>query len=182
MIGKLLETKKGLLIVMSIILILLLSGLSLAYFLANVAGNDKNISGSTGQAEITYNDGKEITENNLIPGWSDEKTVTVTNTGDGVVTYGLYWSCIENALSRTSDLTYSLSNDTNTVLKSDVFPTTAGGSLIENQTLNEGESKTYKIVVSYARSSEDQSIDMGKNFKGIVDVSTPGKTLNTTCP
>ncbi len=81
--------KKKYIIMLSIILFLLIAsistGVSFAFFSASVIGNDavSNNVITTGNMEITYNDGNTIgSNNNLIPGNSIEKSFSIKNTGD----------------------------------------------------------------------------------------------------
>ncbi len=173
--------KKILSITLTILIVLSISGLSLAYYLARVQGSGKELTSTSGSLSVNYNDEKEIQADNLLPGWTTEKTLTVTNNGDAEVKYNLYWSCIENELERTQDLTYTITENNNEI-KTGTFPTEAEEKTIIEQTINKGETKTYTVKIEYARSNEDQSIDMGKIFKGIIDVQAEGTEQKNSCP
>ena len=73
------------------IVLLLLVGLTYAYFLTQVTGNknDKSISVSTANLALVYGDGNNaITANNIVPGTTlDAKTFTVTNQGNATTDY-----------------------------------------------------------------------------------------------
>ena len=173
--------KKILSITLTILIVLSISGLSLAYYLARIQGSGKELTSTSGSLSVNYNDEKEIQADNLLPGWTTEKTLTVTNNGEGEVKYNLYWSCIENELERTQDLTYTITENNNEI-KTGTFPTEAEEKTIIEQTINKGETKTYTVKIEYARSNEDQSIDMGKIFKGIIDVQAEGTEQKNSCP
>ena len=157
--------KKILSITLTILIVLSISGLSLAYYLARIQGSGKELTSTSGSLSVNYNDEKEIQADNLLPGWTTEKTLTVTNNGEGEVKYNLYWSCIENELERTQDLTYTITENNNEI-KTGTFPTEAEEKTIIEQTIGVGEEKTYTVKIEYIRSNEDQSIDMGKYLKG----------------
>ncbi len=176
------KIKKMLSIVLTIIIILTIAGISLAYFLANVEGNGKSLTSTSGELSINYLDEREIQADNLAPRWSEEKTITVTNTGDDEVNYNLYWSCVENELTRTQDLTYTITEEEGNELKNTTFPTETEEKTIIPQTINKGETKTYTVKIEYARSNEDQSIDMGKIFRGIINVQPEGAGQKNECP
>ena len=176
------KIKKMLSIILTIIIILTIAGLSLAYYLARVQGSGKELTSTSGELSINYLDEKEIQADNLAPGWSEEKTITVTNTGDDEVNYNLYWSCVENELTRTQDLTYTITDEEGSEIKTGTFPTENEDKTIASQTLGIGETKTYTIKIEYARTSEDQSVDMGKIFKGIINVQPEGAEQINECP
>ena len=173
--------KKILSITLTILIVLSISGLSLAYYLARIQGSGKELTSTSGSLSVNYNDEKEIQADNLLPGWTTEKTLTVTNNGEGEVKYNLYWSCIENELERTQDLTYTITENNNEI-KTSTFPTEAEEKTIIEQTIGVGEEKTYTVKIEYIRSNEDQSIDMGKIFKGIIDVQAEGTEQKNSCP
>ena len=173
--------KKILSITLTILIVLSISGLSLAYYLARVQGSGKELTSTSGSLSVNYNDEKEIQADNLLPGWTTEKTLTVTNNGDAEVKYNLYWSCIENELERTQDLTYTITEN-NKEIKTGTFPTEEEEKTIIEQTIGVGEEKTYTVKIEYIRSNEDQSIDMGKIFKGIIDVQAEGTEQKNSCP
>ena len=145
------KIKKIISIILTIIIILTIAGISLAYFLANVEGNGKSLTSTSGELSINYLDEKEIQADNLAPGWSEEKTITVTNTGDDEVNYNLYWSCVENELTRTQDLTYTITDEAGSEIKAGTFPTESEEKTIASQTIGVGETKTYKVRIEYAR-------------------------------
>lgn len=173
--------KKTVVVVIAVLVIVLVIGVSFAYFLANVKGEEKKVTASTGTVSLTFNDNNEIIGNNIVSGWIDEKDVTITNTGTADTKYSLYWSCIENELTRTNDLTYEVLDNNYNLIKSGEFPKTAGSSLIDDVKLAKNDIVSYKIRIIYAKTNEDQSVDMGKSFKGVIDVNTPGNPIKTEC-
>ena len=176
------KLKKVISIGLLVALILVIAGVSLAYFLARINGNGRSLTSASGELSINYLDEKEIQADKLAPGWGEEKTITVTNTGDGEVNYNLYWSCVENELTRTQDLTYTITDEEGSEIKTGTFPTESEEKTIASQTIGVGETKTYKVRIEYARTMEDQSVDMGKIFKGIINVQPEGEEQINECP
>ena len=98
------------------LVLLILVGLTYAYFLTRINGNnnDRSISVTTANLELTYGDGTNTvltTSDPIIPS-NDPigvKDFTVTNNGNATVNnYAVYLEDIENKLTRTSDLVYTL--------------------------------------------------------------------------
>ena len=86
------------------IVLLILVGLTYAYFLTKIKGNDneKSISVTTADLKLEYSDINDIlvSEENVEPGNSWTKTFAVTNNGNKTVTnYGVSLENIENELA-----------------------------------------------------------------------------------
>ena len=178
------------------IVLLTLLGLTYAYFLTRIQGNtnDKSISVTTANLELTYGDnsaeilGKDLT---LIPSDNEigTKTFTVTNNGNDTS----YVVVIENvSVTKASDgsTTTFESNDfryTLTCTKSDgsscdgvstqsVFPIN-GGILVGNS-IKEGDVHTYTFKMWYIDTGIDQSNDMGKHLQARINITNIERMTN----
>ena len=178
------------------IVLLTLLGLTYAYFLTRIQGNtnDKSISVTTANLELTYGDnsaeilGKDLT---LIPSDTEigTKTFTVTNNGNDTS----YVVVIENvSVTKASDgsnTTFN-SNDfryTLTCTKKDgtscdgvstqsVFPIN-GGVLVGNS-IKEGDVHTYTFKMWYIDTGIDQSNDMGKTIQARLNITDIASMTN----
>ena len=178
------------------IVLLTLLGLTYAYFLTRIQGNtnDKSISVTTANLELTYGDnsaeilGKDLT---LIPSDTEigTKTFTVTNNGNDTS----YVVVIENvSVTKASDgsTTTFESNDfryTLTCTKKDgtscdgvstqsVFPIN-GGVLVGNS-IKEGDVHTYTFKMWYIDTGIDQSNDMGKTIQARLNITDIASMTN----
>ena len=90
-----------------IAIMLIISGVSYAYFavVTNGASNPNIV--TSGTMKITYTDGPQITLDNAIPGDSLTKTFTVKNTGTVDTQYDIYFSDLINTFADQSDLAYT---------------------------------------------------------------------------
>ena len=178
------------------LVLLILVGLTYAYFLTRINGNtnDKSISVSTAKLELTYGDNSaEILGKDLVLEPSDTeigtKTFTVTNNGNDTS----YVVVIENvSITKTSDgsTTTFESNDfryTLTCTKSDgtncdgvntqsVFPIN-GGVLVGNS-IKEGDIHTYTFKMWYIDTGIDQSNDMGKTIQAKLNIANLSSMVN----
>ena len=172
-----------------VLVMLILLGLTYAYFLTRIHGNtnNKSISVTTANLELTYGDnsaeilGKDLT---LIPSDTEigTKTFTVTNNGNDTN----YVVVIENvSVTKASDgsTTTFESNDfryTLTCTKSDgsncdgvgtqsIFPIN-GGVLVGNS-IKEGDVHTYTFKMWYIDTGIDQSNDMGKHLQARINIT-----------
>ena len=178
------------------LVLLILVGLTYAYFLTRINGNtnDKSISVSTAKLELTYGDNSaEILGKDLVLEPSDTeigtKTFTVTNNGNDTS----YVVIIENvSITKTSDgsTTTFESNDfryTLTCTKNDgtscdgvstqsIFPIN-GGVLVGNS-IKEGDVHTYTFKMWYIDTGIDQSNDMGKTIQARLNITNLSSMTN----
>ena len=84
-----------------VVALLLVIGVSLAYFGITIIGNDtaKNNKVVTGNLELTYTDTTEISLENAFPGDSFTKTISVKNTGTKEASYNLIWQELNNEIT-----------------------------------------------------------------------------------
>ncbi len=176
------------------LVLLLLVGLTYAYFLTRITvnTNDKSISVSTANLAIVYgnDDGSVIGSGEKItPGTTFEpKTFTVTNNGnantdyvvvieDANVTYaetievdGVTQTAGTETIFESNDFTYTLTCESgcNSVQESTTFPI-EGGILVGNR-LDVGETQTYTLTLTYNETGENQSNDMNKKLEAKINI------------
>ena len=84
-----------------VLLLLLTTGLSYAYFSISVKGNDnaKNVIVEAGTLKLTYTDGPAINAQYIKPGWSTTKEVSVKNNGTLGAYYNVIWQSLTNTIT-----------------------------------------------------------------------------------
>ena len=178
------------------LVLMILVGLTYAYFLTKITGNtnSKSISVSTANLVLEYGENTNVVQgiNNAEPGYSVEKIFTATNKGNSTVTYGAALESIVNGLTRQEDLVYTLtctsylkegfslaSNGTITgtvdgtcsgVTTEKQFPSTSTMSVMTTNTIDTTHTHAYKLTITYKEMGEDQSEDMGKTFSAKVNI------------
>ena len=178
------------------LVLMILVGLTYAYFLTKITGNtnSKSISVTTANLVLEYGENTNVVQgiNNAEPGYSVEKIFTATNKGNITVTYGASLENIVNELSRKEDLVYTLtctsylkegfslaSNGTITgtvdgtcsgVTTEKQFPSTSTMSVMTTNTIDTTHTHAYKLTITYKEMGEDQSEDMGKTFSAKVNI------------
>ncbi len=165
-----------------VLVMLILVGLTYAYFLTRINGNtnDKSISVSTANLELKYDDIEQvlISEENVEPGKTWTKKFSATNTGSKKVeSYGVALENVINTLERTEDLVYtlnctsSLGTTCNKVEDEQEFPTI--GKILITNSIESKEVQNYELTITYKEQNIDQSIDMNKQFSGKVNIVNP---------
>ena len=87
--------KIKLVVLFVLMFIILFGGISYAYFGINIIGNDEASSNnittlSTAPGHLMYTDAEVVTDDLILPGWSETKTVTVENIGSTLYIIRLY--------------------------------------------------------------------------------------------
>ena len=177
------------------IVLLILVGLTYAYFLTRIQGNTntKSISVTTADLKLTYGDGTNqvlALDTKLLPS-SDAigtKDFTVTNEGNSKTSYVVVIedvSITKNGSTTTfesNDFRYTLTctkkDGTNCdgVSSQSVFPIN-GGVLVTNN-IDVSDTQTYTLTLWYIDTGIDQSNDMGKTYNAKVNI-TNIESLNT---
>ncbi len=176
------------------LVLLLLVGLTYAYFLTQITGNqnNKSILVSTANLAIVYggDDGSVIGDGEtIVPGTTFEpKTFTVTNNGntttdyvvvieDASVTYaetievdGVTQTKDASTTFESNDFTYTLTCESgcNSVQEPTTFPV-EGGILVGNR-LDVGETQTYSLTLTYKETGENQTNDMNKKLEAKINI------------
>ncbi len=178
--------KRNLIKIMILIVSLLLItvGVSYAYFTANITGGESTttITVGAGTLSITYSGGSAITASNVVPGWSDTKTFTVTGNTAATATMGYTCTLVvqtntfsAGALKYTMTSTNTGSNGT--IMTAVSTPTSIGTS---NISLGSGSfagpasSKvhTYGLTISFPDTGSVQNTDQNKSFTAYVTTAS----------
>ena len=163
------------------IVMLALVGLTYAYYLTRITGNEaeKSISVTTANLELRYDDASEdIILDGAMPNTTRTKTFTVTNNGNAKVTdYQVYLENVVNELERKDDLVYTLTcetNDetnspcTNEIEEETTFPS-INGTVLTNS-LDTDDVHTYTLTLTYKEMNVDQSVDMNKKISAKINI------------
>ena len=162
-----------------VLVMLILVGLTYAYFLTRIQGNtnEKSLSVTTADLKLVYDDGSDgvIGGENLIPSETEyTKTFTVKNDGNANVEYGVYLIDVINTLVRKDDVKYTLNCTTDgTITCNKVTTETPFPSGIKQLITNEiepGKTHTYTFTFTYKDTGTDQSIDMGKELSAKLQI------------
>ena len=165
--------KKKLLIpvVASLVTVLVLSGVSYAYYSAKIKENNKTETVlKSNELNLIFNGVKEINVPSMIPGDSFTKTFTVENTSNRAVDYNIYMENITNEFNK--DLVYTLTDgDTTLVYERRLPATNANKSYLKaGISIDAKATKTYTLKIEYKYSNEDQSAYQGATFKATLGI------------
>ena len=160
-------------VIASLVTVLVLSGVSYAYYSAKIKENNKTETViKSNELNLIFTGTNEITANNMIPGDSFTKTFTVENTSNRAVDYNIYMENITNEFNE--DLVYTLEDETGSVIGETPLPVTNKDKtyLKTGISIDAKTTKTYKLKIIFKNTDEPQNDYQGKTFKGTLGVDT----------
>ena len=179
------DDKKYIYVVAVLLLVVVALGISYAWFSAIITGNDtaKNNRVVTGDLELTYTDTNEISLDNVIPGDSFTKEISVKNTGTLDVKYNLVWQSLTNAITNNElviEATCKRLNSSGTVdgtCESISRKAVSSNKIKLNIAIEPGITHVYTIKVTFIDTGAPQNYNKNKSFNGklgIEEFELPG--------
>ena len=168
------DDKKYIYVVAVLLLVVVALGISYAWFSAIIIGNDtaKNNKVVTGNLELTYTDTNEISLDNVIPGDSFTKEVSVKNTGTLDVKYNLVWQSLTNTITNNElviEATCKRLNSSGTedgTCESISQKAVSSNKIKSNISIEPGITHVYTIKVTFIDTGEPQNYNKNKSFNG----------------
>ena len=142
-------------ILAGLITLLILVGVSYAYFSATITENNKTETViKSGELNLIFTGTSEITAGDMIPGDSFTKTFTVENTSSVKTSYNIYMEGITNEFNK--DLVYTLSDEDGVVVSEKSLPTTNADKsyILTNIEIETGVTKTYTLKITRNKEAE----------------------------
>lgn len=169
------EKKKAMLSTGVALLLLVGIGLTYAWFSLriNIKSNE-DISIKIGTLKLKYTDGSSISAENMEPGWTESKVVTIENTGTKDVNYKLTWKKLINEIIN-DELLLSIncesSNGSCTDMNFTGLPVvTSPDDITDAISIKSGEIHTINLTFEFKETGVSQNYNKRKNFLGIIDV------------
>ncbi|MBE6158314.1 MAG: hypothetical protein E7159_00595 [Firmicutes bacterium] len=161
---------KPLVIIIALIIVCITTIASYAYFVASVSSNTSANVITTGNMEVTYENGQEIeTTENMIPGDYVTKTFSVTNTGDVYALYDIYLNEVINDFVNTDELVYELISEDGTNLSQRECPTTSG-VIASGIGIDVGQTHHYTLKLIFLNKDYSQDANQGKIFSAKIEL------------
>ena len=165
------KEKKGEILVVLGCLLLITLTISVAYFMARIEGEGKNIVLKSKDLKITFTESNLLSGTNIEPGWSKTSTFTVKNESKDTYKYNIGIKDLVNTFVTTGYLQYKITsadggynmNDFADVPKSSQAKDKILAYSVE---IAMGATQTYTVEFRYQNTTEDQSEDMGKTLSG----------------
>ena len=160
------------------LLLLLTTGLSYAYFSASISGNEnaKNVVVEAGTLSLVYTDGPEIKAQNIKPGWSTTKEVSVKNTGTLDTNYNVIWQSLTNTITNNElvlSATCQRLNASGTVegtCESISQAPISDMTIAKKISIESGITHKYTFTILFKETNADQNYNQGKEFNGVLGI------------
>ena len=159
-------------------LLLMTISLSYAYFSASVSGNDnaKDVVVNAGTLSLVYTDGPEIKVENIRPGKTITKEVTVKNTGTLDTNYNIIWQSLINeitndelVLSATCQRLNANGTEDGTCKPITELPVKAK-TISKNILIEAGFTHKYIFTFLFKETNSSQDYNQGKKFSGVLGI------------
>ena len=160
------------------LLLLLTTGFSYAYFSASISGNEnaKNVVVEAGTLSLVYTDGPEIKAQNIKPGWSTTKEVSVKNNGTLDTNYNVIWQSLTNEIIN-NDMVISATcqrlNSAGTVegtCESISQAAISDMTIAKRVSIESGITHKYTFTILFKETNADQNTNQGKKFNGVLGI------------
>ena len=161
-----------------VLLLLLTTGLSYAYFSASISGNEnaKNVVVEAGTLSLVYTDGPEIKAQNIKPSWSTTKEVSVKNTGTLDTNYNVIWQSLTNEITNNEmviSATCQRLNASGTVegtCESISQAPISDMTIAKRVSIESGITHKYTFTILFKETNADQNTNQGKKFNGVLGI------------
>ena len=156
------------------LIVILLTGVSYAYFKARINGDPKSIVIKSKGVYLEYKGDTTLSSGEIGPGWSVTKTFTVENQGSNTEKYDIYIEDLVNTFVTTGNLQYKITSSTGynmTEFKDIPKSETATDTVLAySVSIDVGITQSYTITLKYNDTDDEQSGDMGKKFNGTLGI------------
>ncbi len=159
-------------------LLLMTISLSYAYFSTNVSGNDnaKDVVVTAGTLSLVYTDGPEIKVENIRPGKTITKEVTVKNTGTLDTNYNIVWQSLVNEITKNElvisatcqrlNASGTVEGTCNAISESAI----SSNTIQKNISIESGITHKYTFTILFKETNANQNYNQGKKFGGVLGI------------
>ena len=180
------SNKIKIIVIAALIFIAAVAGVSYAYFAIQVAGNEtaSSVRLTTANMSLVYNDVQIASGEYVIPGWSDTKTITVTNNGNVDATYKIIWRELLNEITNNELVIRATCSSNIQGNTCDGFEkpiptktTVANNVLVKNGiNIEIGEVHTYTVTFEFIETGSNQNYNQNKEFYGTLNIGEGADT------
>ena len=161
-----------------VFLLIITISFSYAYFSIKVSGNDnaKDVVVNAGTLSLVYTDGPEIKVENIRPGKTITKEVTVKNTGTLDTNYNIIWQSLINEITNDELVLSATCQRLNT---SGTVEGTCGSisqapisdtTIAKKISIESGITHKYTFTILFKETNANQNYNQGKKFSGVLGI------------
>ena len=174
------SNKIKIIVITALIFLISIAGISYAYFTIQITGNDtaSSMRLRTANMSLVYNDVQIVSGEYAIPGWSDTKTLTVTNTGNVDANYTIIWRDLYNEVINGElviSATCSATSGSCPTISETAVPTrlteSTGSAVKANISIAPRVTHTYTLTALFKETGSNQNYNQNKEFYGTLNIA-----------
>ncbi len=174
------SNKIKIIVITALIFLVSIAGISYAYFTIQITGNDtaSSMRLRTANMSLVYNDVQIVSGEYATPGWTDTKTLTVTNNGNVDAYYTIIWRDLYNEVINGElviSATCSSTSGTCPAISETVVPTTTPEghniNVKQNIEIPVGVTHTYTLTALFKEIGSNQNYNQNKEFYGTLNIA-----------
>ena len=184
------SNKIKIIVITALIFLVSIAGISYAYFTIQITGNDtaSSMRLRTANMSLVYNDVQIVSGEYAEPGWTQTKTLTVTNNGNVDAYYTIIWRDLINEITNgelvisatcASSPSGSCSNMSETIV-----PTSMSEShniaVKRGISIAPGVTHTYTLTALFKETGSNQNYNQNKYFNGTLNIAEGKEPLTMT--
>ena len=174
------SNKIKIIVITALIFLVSIAGISYAYFTIQIVGNDtaSSMRLRTANYSLIYNDVQIVSGEYAQPGWSDTKTLTVTNNGNVTAYYTIIWRDLYNEIINNElviSATCSASSGSCPAINETAVPkeTTLAHNINvkKNIEIPVGVTHTYTLTALFKETGSNQNYNQNKELYGTLNIA-----------
>ena len=183
------SNKIKIIVITALIFLVSIAGISYAYFTIQVVGNDtaSSMRLRTANMSLVYNDVQIVSGEYAEPGWTQTKTLTVTNNGNVDAYYNIIWRDLTNEIIN-GELVISATCSSSSGSCSNMSETAVPTSMSESHniavkrgiSIAPGVTHTYTLTVLFKETGSNQNYNQNKYFNGTLNIAEGNEPLTMT--
>ena len=183
------SNKIKIIVITALIFLVSIAGISYAYFTIQITGNDtaSSMRLRTANMSLVYNDVQIVSGEYAEPGWTQTKTLTVTNDGNVDVYYTIIWRDLTNEITN-NELVISATCSSSSGSCSNMSETAVPTSMSESHniavkrgiSIAPGVTHTYTLTATFKETGSNQNYNQNKYFNGTLNIAEGNEPLIMT--
>ena len=183
------SNKIKIIVITALIFLVSIAGISYAYFTIQITGNDtaSSMRLRTANLSLVYNDVQIVSGEYAQPGWTQTKTLTVTNNGNVDAYYTIIWRDLTNEITN-GELVISATCSSSSGSCSNMSETAVPTSMSESHNITvkrgiyiaPGVTHTYTLTALFKETGSNQNYNQNKYFNGTLNIAEGNEPLTMT--
>ena len=174
------SNKIKIIVITALIFLVSIAGISYAYFTIQITGNDtaSSMRLRTANMSLVYNDVQIVSGEYAQPGWTQTKTLTVTNNGNVSAYYNIIWRDLTNEITNGElviSATCSATSGSCPTISETAVPTrlteSTGSAVKANISIAPGVTHTYTLTALFKETGSNQNYNQNKEFYGTLNIA-----------